>query len=270
MTEPAAPDAADSADDPAFDEGTIATLEALEDVLDELRTRDDEVPHWEFCEGLMTAMLCMRRAPAQDEWLPVLLGEGPAGADDLAPFASAGQRTSFLMHWLAREAQVRAALEAEVDDLNDARALQPAMLDWRGMQQVLPEGDRDSLEPAPAYGRVWALGFLSATEVWADDWAPPRDREITADLSDALDCIAALTDDDRAPPTTNLFDDQAPPSVSEQRMEALGEALWAVYDLFDIARALGPRIAPAQRTKIGRNDPCPCGSGKKYKKCCGA
>ena len=21
--------------------------------------------------------------------------------------------------------------------------------------------------------------------------------------------------------------------------------------------------------KIGRNDPCPCGSGKKYKKCCG-
>ncbi|MBA1334938.1 MAG: hypothetical protein HPY66_0559 [Firmicutes bacterium] len=23
------------------------------------------------------------------------------------------------------------------------------------------------------------------------------------------------------------------------------------------------------RTKIGRNDPCPCGSGKKYKKCCG-
>ncbi len=23
-----------------------------------------------------------------------------------------------------------------------------------------------------------------------------------------------------------------------------------------------------KRTKIGRNDPCPCGSGKKYKKCC--
>jgi hypothetical protein len=26
---------------------------------------------------------------------------------------------------------------------------------------------------------------------------------------------------------------------------------------------------PARSTKIGRNDPCPCGSGKKYKKCCG-
>ncbi|NMA34368.1 MAG: SEC-C domain-containing protein, partial [Clostridiaceae bacterium] len=26
----------------------------------------------------------------------------------------------------------------------------------------------------------------------------------------------------------------------------------------------------AVSNKIGRNDPCPCGSGKKYKKCCGA
>ena len=27
---------------------------------------------------------------------------------------------------------------------------------------------------------------------------------------------------------------------------------------------------PVHSHKIGRNDPCPCGSGKKYKKCCGA
>jgi hypothetical protein len=31
-----------------------------------------------------------------------------------------------------------------------------------------------------------------------------------------------------------------------------------------------PAIAPYVRAarKVGRNDPCPCGSGKKYKKCC--
>ncbi|MGH7393345.1 MAG: SEC-C metal-binding domain-containing protein, partial [Candidatus Rokuibacteriota bacterium] len=31
-----------------------------------------------------------------------------------------------------------------------------------------------------------------------------------------------------------------------------------------------PRPAPrtASGEKVGRNDPCPCGSGKKYKKCC--
>jgi preprotein translocase subunit SecA len=26
---------------------------------------------------------------------------------------------------------------------------------------------------------------------------------------------------------------------------------------------------PARSAKVGRNDPCPCGSGIKYKKCCG-
>ena len=30
------------------------------------------------------------------------------------------------------------------------------------------------------------------------------------------------------------------------------------------------RQIPASSKKIGRNEPCPCGSGKKYKKCCGA
>ncbi|MCD4789008.1 MAG: SEC-C domain-containing protein [Bacteroidales bacterium] len=30
-----------------------------------------------------------------------------------------------------------------------------------------------------------------------------------------------------------------------------------------------PEILPVRKeSKIGRNDPCPCGSGKKYKKCC--
>ena len=29
------------------------------------------------------------------------------------------------------------------------------------------------------------------------------------------------------------------------------------------------RKKPAVSKKVGRNDPCPCGSGKKYKKCCG-
>lgn len=37
------------------------------------------------------------------------------------------------------------------------------------------------------------------------------------------------------------------------------------------ARLMG-RPAPVRREspKVGRNDPCPCGSGKKFKKCCGA
>ncbi len=33
---------------------------------------------------------------------------------------------------------------------------------------------------------------------------------------------------------------------------------------------MNPKGPPRQVVKVGRNDPCPCGSGKKYKKCCGA
>jgi uncharacterized protein YecA (UPF0149 family) len=33
---------------------------------------------------------------------------------------------------------------------------------------------------------------------------------------------------------------------------------------------LGTRATDRVKSKIGRNDPCPCGSGKKYKRCCGA
>jgi preprotein translocase subunit SecA len=35
-------------------------------------------------------------------------------------------------------------------------------------------------------------------------------------------------------------------------------------------RGEGSSVQTVRRAKkVGRNDPCPCGSGKKYKKCCG-
>ncbi|MCY3928778.1 MAG: SEC-C metal-binding domain-containing protein [Acidobacteria bacterium] len=36
------------------------------------------------------------------------------------------------------------------------------------------------------------------------------------------------------------------------------------------ARPQKPRTVVRSQAKVGRNAPCPCGSGKKYKKCCGA
>jgi hypothetical protein len=47
---------------------------------------------------------------------------------------------------------------------------------------------------------------------------------------------------------------------------------WAGFaDEPSVKNRLGPVVAPLrQGPKIGRNDPCPCGSGKKYKKCHGA
>ncbi|MGD0919817.1 MAG: SEC-C metal-binding domain-containing protein [Thermodesulfobacteriota bacterium] len=44
-------------------------------------------------------------------------------------------------------------------------------------------------------------------------------------------------------------------------------ALWRQQSLerqIPLAQAKGARVSP----KTGRNDPCPCGSGLKYKRCC--
>lgn len=49
-----------------------------------------------------------------------------------------------------------------------------------------------------------------------------------------------------------------------KRFQALGDKMWDFLD--DDEKATLP-FARAQ-PKVGRNDPCPCGSGKKYKKCC--
>jgi SWIM/SEC-C metal-binding protein len=40
-------------------------------------------------------------------------------------------------------------------------------------------------------------------------------------------------------------------------------------DILDLERLLNPPKPETAEKKVGRNEPCPCGSGKKYKICCG-
>ncbi len=112
---------------------------------------------------------------------------------------------------------------------------------------------------------------MFAVENWPEDWAPPREREHAQWLDDALDSIVALTEDDTAQATINMYSEDGAPSVSETRVELFGEAIWAVYDLRQLWKSLGPRVETVRKApEPGRNDPCWCGSGKKFKKCHGA
>ena len=40
-------------------------------------------------------------------------------------------------------------------------------------------------------------------------------------------------------------------------------------DINDLEMLLNPPKTKIAEKKVGRNEACPCGSGKKYKKCCG-
>ncbi len=72
-----------------------------------------------------------------------------------------------------------------------------------------------------------------------------------------------------------LAEDVKESAITEDTAAAIFPPAQAIVEAFDAAldgRRPGERIGPIVREqpKVGRNEPCPCGSGKKYKRCCGA
>ena len=256
-------------------------LDEIDTLLDDLRTRGEEIPQWEFCDGFLTALICTRRPIPPAEYLPMLLGDGatldvPEGEPlPLLPaFADAAQQARFIELWMRRWNEVEAQLDAKVETLDDDRTFQPEAMDMRGAVASLTDEQRAEMgddQEIPSFGQVWALGFMFAVENWPEDWAAPRDKEAARWLDDALDSIVALTEDDTGKPEVCMFNEDGPPSTSQARVEAFGEAIWAVYDLRQLWKSMGPRVETVRKApEPGRNDLCPCGSGKKYKKCHGA
>jgi len=262
-------------------------FDEIDAILDDLRTRYDETPQWEFCEGFMAALICCRRAIPQAEYLDVLLAVPEAGAvpvvssdddsgtvdDGVGSFADAAQRARFLQIWDQRWAEVVAALDTPIETLEDETAYHPEVMDVRGAMAELTDAERAELpdEALPAFGQVWALGFMFAVEAWADEWVEPSDKKAAKWHDVALQAIVALTEDDTEEPELSPFSEDGPPSMSTARLNAFADAVWSVYDLREIWRGIGPRVETLRRADVpGRNDPCYCGSGKKYKKCHGA
>lgn len=242
---------------------TPEDFDALDDELDRLREADPEIPSWEFCEGFLAALVCMRREVPPDEYWPVLLG------DDFKPMA----HMEFVYRWRRRWQEIADALDAPVDVLEDERTYHPEALDTRGAILALPADERGEgdLDGVPAYAQVWALGFMYAVESWPEDWQPPRDPDAAEMLDAALQDIVTLTEDDKGKPAVSMFTEDGPPSVSEERLDAVASGIWAAYSLRQLWRSMGPRTDPVRKeASPGRNDPCPCGSGKKWKKCHGA
>ena len=249
----------------AFDE--------IDAILDEMRSRYDETPQWEFCEGFMAALVCCRRAIPAAEYFDVLLAVSEA--DDVTAegsFADAAQRQRFMDIWHQRWNEVQAALDTPIESLEDEAAYHPEVMDVRGTVAQLSEEERAEVaaEPLPAFGQVWALGFMFAVEAWPEEWTAPRDKKAAQWLDASLQALVALTEDDDGPPEVSPFSDDAPPSMSIARLNGFADAVWAVYDLRELWKSIGPRVETLHRAETpGRNDPCTCGSGKKYKKCCG-
>ena len=112
----------------------------------------------------------------------------------------------------------------------------------------------------------WIDGFAQAMELRPDSWAAlanGEDLDAAGALSRLSTLIAVARDDsDFDSVQINAMQDQAP-----------SELVGAVLQLHAARLRSGGVTAPSptgsRSVKVGRNDPCSCGSGKKSKRCCG-
>jgi uncharacterized protein len=110
----------------------------------------------------------------------------------------------------------------------------------------------------------WGLGFLDGIELAMQAWEPLRkDRRRGKPLLAPI--LYAATADARHYP-----DGDVPATTDDHVAEIAGTLteLWAYWR--QPSELIGPQRLVRAAPKPGRNQPCPCGSGKKYKRCCGS
>ena len=246
-----------------------ADIAALDALCERLAGFDDRVsPEW--LDGCMATLLAGPRAMTPEQWLPRLLGDAweRTFAD---PQDQRHAMDTLSARWTVLASQLNA--EALFDD-PDALRLSPLLGDYgsEARDALVAEGrlTAEQADDWPLNGELWALGVLETIETFADDWqAPAADDDDLAWYDGCLRAIEALTLRDEAQLAADL--ELRYPGKTPSRDELVDEACIALQDLRCWWVEHAPSHAPRRVEAVpGRNDPCPCGSGKKYKKCHGA
>jgi uncharacterized protein len=120
-------------------------------------------------------------------------------------------------------------------------------------------------------GNDWAIGFLRGMEMRRRGWSSLLDDE---ENGGSLVPILALAHEHDPDPELRSYTKPVDAEMREKLIVGAAAGVMRIYRYFQAQRLTHSisenityrRIAP----KVGRNDPCPCGSGKKFKQCCGA
>ena len=114
-------------------------------------------------------------------------------------------------------------------------------------------------------GALWAQGYATGVERCKAAWQPLLTKR--ALLERLIMPILALMQEDESPDAVEFTEEQR-----LELIESLPDIVAATRAFFndDEHPLLAAMTQPERRVKVGRNDSCPCGSGKKYKRCCGA
>ena len=117
------------------------------------------------------------------------------------------------------------------------------------------------------HGNDWSNGFTRVMQLYQDAWSPlMHDDEAAGSLIPVL-ALAHEHDPDPA-----MRPEPITPERRQDIIQHMIAGLTHIYRYFEPDRlAHAASKAPFRRAepKVGRNDPCPCNSGKKFKACCG-
>lgn len=205
----------------------------------------------EQLDGLFAALICGPEVVSPSEYLPEVWGLEPPFENEEA----FRDLFSLLMgHW-------NTIADELLKGLSDPEHL---------YLPVLIEDDQGRPR-----GNDWAAGFQKGVEMRRESWATLLEDPHGVGL---MVPVWTLLHENDADPAT-----RSPPIDPAQRdylLRRLAENLAGIYRYFAPMRVAGARDNPVQfhhaglpvrrGQKVGRNDPCPCGSGRKYKRCCGA
>ncbi|AVZ79198.1 YecA family protein [Zoogloeaceae bacteirum Par-f-2] len=197
----------------------------------------------EMLDGFLAAVIASPEPIPQEVWLPAVWS---AHADALS-FGSGRQMQQAIRLVLRYHNELVATI-----GLDDS---------WEPFCYAASEGD------TLAIGEEWMAGLTQGLELWPEQWetrVPADDatavREEIARLAATWGSPAAATADEQ---TRLLW------------LEEAGQALARIRARWQAAGLSGPTLLQIEQSTVvassgvGRNEPCPCGSGKKYKKCCG-
>ena len=117
-------------------------------------------------------------------------------------------------------------------------------------------------------GEMWAYGYMQGIELCRNLWQPLLDDP---DGQKALRPIYLLGAEDVTPEEELLT--ATPPQREELSKQIPISVAWIYYFWLPYREAVAEHAVATtirrDQPKTGRNDPCPCGSDKKFKKCCG-
>jgi uncharacterized protein len=110
---------------------------------------------------------------------------------------------------------------------------------------------------------AWCWGFWEGMELHPGSWDAIWDDPETGPLMRPIYLLGADEIDE-----SELAEVQDPFKAHQLALD-IEAGIPAIHRFWLPRRKTGVETVKRDEPKVGRNDDCPCGSGKKYKKCCG-